>query len=99
MKYVNKIRERAGVEDAVATTGEEALKMVKRERRLELVGEGVRWFDEVRYGEWKEDTQNMFDRYYNPTGTDKANVKNYLYPIPQNQMNAVPGLYTQNEGY
>ena len=99
MQYVNKIRERAGIDDATATTKDEALKAIKRERRIELAGEGVRWFDEVRYGEWKEDTEKMFDRYNNPDGTDKADIKNYLCPIPQSQMNAVPGLYTQNEGY
>jgi len=99
MQYVNKIRERAGVDDAEATSSEEAMKAIKRERRLELAGEGVRWFDMVRYGEWKEDVCNMFDRYQNPDGTDKADVKTYLCPIPQSQMNAVPGLYTQNEGY
>lgn len=99
MQYVNKIRERAGIDDATATTKDEALKAIKRERRIELAGEGVRWFDEVRYGEWKEDTEKMFDRYNNLDGTDKADIKNYLCPIPQSQMNAVPGLYNQNDGY
>lgn len=99
LKYVNKIRQRAGIDDATATTKDEAMKAIKRERRIELAGEGVRWFDEIRYGEWKSDITSMFDRYNNPDGTDKADVKNYLCPIPQSQMNAVPGLYTQNEGY
>ena len=100
MSYVNKIRARAGVDQPTASSKEEAMKYIKRERRLELLGEGVRWFDEIRYGEWKTDTENMFNRYNNPEGTSLDFLKNYLYPIPQNQYNAVqPGLYKQNDGY
>lgn len=100
MSYVNKIRERAGMDQPTANSKEEAMKYIKRERRLELVDEGVRWFDEIRYGEWKEDAKAMFDRYNNPDGTNVDNIKNYLYPIPQNQYNAVhQGLYKQNDGY
>ena len=100
MSYVNKIRARAGVDQPTASSKEEAMKYIKRERRLELLGEGVRWFDEIRYGEWKTDTENMFNRYNNPEGTSLDFLKNYLYPIPQNQYNAVQsGLYKQNDGY
>ncbi len=98
---VNEIRERAGCDPVSATTAAEALKYVKRERRLELAGEGIRWFDQVRYGEWKQDILDMFNRYGNPEGTSTADVTDgrYLYPIPQNQMNITPGLYKQNTGY
>lgn len=103
MKLVNEIRTRANC-DPVPETGiskEDAMKYVKRERRIEFMGEGIRWFDEVRYGTWKSDTEAMFDRYNNPTGTSRDNLKEgrYLYPIPLNQMNVTPGLYRQNEGY
>ena len=46
MSYVNKIRERAGMDQPTANSKEEAMKYIKRERRLELLGEGVRWFDD-----------------------------------------------------
>lgn len=102
MAAVNEIRKRAGC-DLVPTTVDAAtaLKYVKRERRLELMGEGVRWFDEVRYGSWQNDIKNKFTRYNNPAGTSLDNVANgrYLYPIPQNQMSITPGLYQQNAGY
>lgn len=103
MKLVNEIRTRANC-DPVPETGvgkEDAMKYVKRERRIEFMGEGIRWFDEVRYGTWKSDTEAMFDRYNNPTGTSRDNLKEgrYLYPVPLNQMNVTPGLYKQNEGY
>jgi hypothetical protein len=71
------------------------------ERRLELAGEGVRWFDEVRYNSWKQDIIEMFNRYGNRAGTDVANVVDgrYIYAIPANQMAITPGLYQQNAGY
>lgn len=98
---VNEIRERAGCDAVSASTASEALDLVKRERRIELMGEGVRWFDEVRYGTWKQDILDMFARYNNPNGTSPSNVTDgrYLYPIPQNQMAITPGLYQQNAGY
>lgn len=101
MYYVNKIRERAGCDPETASTSADALRLIKRERRVELAGEGIRWFDLVRYGEWQSAITRMFDNYNNPDGTDKSELKNgrYLYPIPLDQMNAVPGLYSQNEGY
>ena len=72
---------------------------IKRERKIEFMGEGVRWFDQVRYGTCKSDTEEKFDRY------NFQELKTYLkdgrqiYPIPMNQLNVTPGLYEQNEGY
>lgn len=101
MRYVNKIRLRAGCDEATAASADEALKLVKRERRVELMGEGVRWFDLIRYGEWQTAIRHKFDSYNNPDGARQENVKDgrYLYPIPLNQLNVTPGLYKQNEGY
>ena len=98
MGYVNKIRERALCDpESTSCSAADALKFIKRERRLELFGEGVRWFDEIRYGEWQQDAINKFNRYTN-SGQDVANIKDgrYLSPIPSPQLQAVPGLYTQN---
>jgi len=102
MKIVNKIRERSGCDpESTTVSPAEALEFVKRERRIELFFEGVRWFDLVRWNEWKSATTNMFNRYNNPAGTDVNNIKDgrYLCPIPMNQMNVKPGLYNQNDGY
>ena len=97
LAQVNKIRQRAGIPDA---TGD-ALKAVKNERRLEFFLEGIRWFDEIRYNEWDALTRAHYARYTDVdggAGVAVANIKpgRYLSPIPQSQMNAVPGLYTQN---
>ncbi len=106
MGYVNKIRERAGIELVpTGASASEAMNYVKRERKLELYLEGVRWFDMVRYGEWKDLTIAKYDRYkidgaYR-TNVSAGNVKDgrYLLPIPISELAAVPGLYEQNEGW
>ncbi len=101
MAIVNKIRNRAGCSTETATTASQALDFVKRERRIELMSEGVRWFDLVRWNDWKSAIEKSFDRYNNPDGTDKSDLKEgrYLFPIPMSQMNIKPGLYPQNTGY
>lgn len=105
MALVNEIRVRAGVPARpTSCSAPEALEFIKMERKLELLGEGVRWFDEVRYGEWKTKTVEMFNRYINSSNTGhKLTVSTvsvldgkYLCPIPQSEMEAVPGLYKQN---
>lgn len=98
LEIVNEIRERAGCDPVTASDKTTAMKYIQRERRIELMGEGVRWFDEIRYGTWADDIKAAFDRYGNPTGTSKDNIKTgrYLCPIPLNQLNIIPGLYQQN---
>lgn len=102
MNYVNAIRERALCEPVeVNCNAERAMYYIIRERRLELLGEGIQWFDEVRRGTWMQDIQEKILRYNTPDGTslDYVMPGRYLYPIPLNQMNITPGLYKQNEGY
>ncbi|MCQ1545773.1 RagB/SusD family nutrient uptake outer membrane protein [Bacteroides clarus] len=101
MKIVNRIRKRANC-DLRPETGvsvDDAMKYIKLERKIELMGEGIRWFDQVRYGTWKSDTEAKFDRYNYPELKSNLREGCYLYPIPRNQMNVTPGLYEQNEGY
>lgn len=101
VEIVNRIRKRAGCDEVSAASAAEALSLTKKERRLELFGEGVRWFDLVRWNEWQQTIINMFHAYSNPPGSEDANVKDgrYLFPIPMNQINVKPVLYKQNEGY
>ena len=101
IKIVNKIRMRANCKayPELGVSKDDAMKYIKLERKLEFMGEGIRWFDQIRYGTWKTDTEAKFDRYnYSEL---KANLKeeSYLYPIPLNQMNVTPGLYEQNDAY
>jgi hypothetical protein len=92
---VNQVRARAGLPAITGVTADQLLD----ERRREFADEGLRWFDLQRSGKlltimnaWiaKEDTQKKI----NPV------TANYiLYPVPQSQLDAQPGLYTQNPGY
>jgi hypothetical protein len=71
------------------------------ERRKEFAAEGSRWFDLQRSGNllttmnaWiaSEDAKKL--KQINPV------IPGYIvYPIPQSQLDALPGLYTQNAGY
>ena len=96
---VNKIRERAGCTPETDAT--KAMEFIKRERRIEFAGEGIRWFDIVRWNDWRQNILDMFTRYGNPEATSPNNVTvgRHLYPIPEEQNNVKPGFYIQNEGY
>lgn len=108
MKLVNRIRERAGITlRPESPSADQAMEYIKTERKLELYMEGVRWFDEVRYGEWEELTMAKYNLYKDNgqyrTGVDYMNVENhpqrYILPIPFDELQAVPGLYEQNPDY
>src|SRR6187401_3496509 len=93
---VNQIRARAGLTPLTNVT----LAQLFDERRREFAGEGSRWFDLQRSGNvitimnaWiaVDDAVKHKMNQVNP---------NYLiYPVPQSQMDAAPGLYIQNPGY
>jgi hypothetical protein len=119
LTYINAIRARAGQIPAAALTKD----LVRRERRVELAFEGLRYFDIARwdlgptvltgplYGSrlgtidvsgivtWKGDghvvnTDNYMlleNRTYRP-------ATNYLFPVPQSEMDANPNM-VQNPGY
>ena len=81
---------------------EETMKIVKMERRLELAMESERFFDLVRWGE----AATVINRFYTTEG-EKMNFlsgsmftadKNEYLPIPDDQMKAANGHYTQNCG-
>ena len=81
---------------------EEALKIVKHERRVELAMESDRFFDLVRWGEAAE----VLNRYYAGeadncaiySGAHFTADKNEYLPIPYSQVSASNGHYKQNIG-
>lgn len=101
LAIVNRIRKRVGCDELSITDRDKILAAIKNERRIEFFGEGVRWFDIVRWGEWKQIISTKFGRYNNPLGTSQANLieGRYLFPIPLSQMNINNGFYIQNTGY
>lgn len=81
---------------------EQALKMVKMERRLELAMEAERFFDLVRWGEAEKVLNEYFDvekgRCNIYDGAKFTANKNEYLPIPHQQIAASNGNYKQNIG-
>jgi len=93
---VNQVRARAGQPAITGVTLDQLLD----ERRREFAGEGLRWFDLQRSG--KLITIMNAWIAVEDAGLHKINqvTPNYIiYPVPQSQLDAAPGLYTQNPGY
>jgi hypothetical protein len=82
--YLNLVRDRAGLED-VETSGTNLTQDILLERRLELVGEGHRFFDQVRTGQ----TNSI------PGFT----ARNVLFPIPRIEIELAGNRWPQNDGY
>jgi hypothetical protein len=92
---VNQVRARAGL----AAKANITLPQLFAERRTEFAGEGNRWFDLQRSGSLVA-TMNAWkavDDVQSKISTVTANF--VIYPVPQTQLDAAPGLYTQNLGY
>jgi len=119
LQYINDIRTRSGHIAAETLTRD----LVRRERRVELAFEGLRYFDIVRwdlgsqvmdgplYGSrrgtmdingnvtWTGDgTQINEDNYILLENRTFNPSRNYLFPIPQSELDANPNM-TQNPGY
>ncbi|UKJ06568.1 RagB/SusD family nutrient uptake outer membrane protein [Solitalea lacus] len=61
---INQLRQRAGLPNADATTHPDKASLralVRRERRVELAGEGLRWFDIVRWQIGPQVIKNVYD--------------------------------------
>jgi len=83
--YLNKVRERAGLEEADPT-----IDNILEERRFELLGEGKRYWDLIRSG--KASSLLVPGEYRTNSWTEN---KKYL-PIPQSEMDASGGTLEQN---
>ncbi|MFN5844400.1 MAG: RagB/SusD family nutrient uptake outer membrane protein, partial [Flavobacteriia bacterium] len=82
-QLVNSVRSRAGVQGIPVNS----LTKIYDERRLELSGEGHRFFDLVRTGQ----ASNYIDGFV--TG------KHEVFPIPQVEIDLAGGAWNQNAGY
>ena len=116
LTYLNLIRERAGipeygsVELPVPAGQDEMREAIRKERRVELAFESVRYFDARR---WKI-AEEVFDgpahgldinareeeNFYNVVVFEERvfRPQDYLWPIPQDELNANPALI-QNPGW
>jgi len=84
---INAIRERASLLPVTSLTNTEALTEILNQRRLEFIGEGLRFVDLKRYG--------LTDTLLGFTG---ENAYKDLWPIPLQQIEVNPAL-EQNQGY
>ncbi len=83
--YTNRVRERANLA-AITSSGSTLTQDIYKERRLELAGEGHRFFDQVRTGQ----TSSI------PGFTSN---KNELFPIPRIEIELAGNRWPQNNGY
>lgn len=88
---LNKIRNRAGLQNTTAATTENLLQAILNERKLELFTElGHRFFDLKR-------TANLDNVL---SGTKPGwNTTDRLFPIPDSELKVNPNLLPQNDGY
>lgn len=92
---LNSIRSRAGLQNTLASTKDDVDKAIDVERRLELVGEGHRWFDLVRRGQ----AISTMNAYFSSTGKNNSiDQHDLLFPVPQTVINTDPAI-NQNPDY
>jgi starch-binding outer membrane protein, SusD/RagB family len=92
---VNQVRARAGVP---ALSTDVTLDQLMEERRREFIGEGLRWNDLVREG-MAVTSMNNWIASDNITSIHQVIPQFIIYPVPQQELLATPGLYEQNNGY
>lgn len=110
ISYASDFCDIATYPDGYFTSKDVARKCLQWERRIEMAMESSRYFDLRRWGiasktlndyftyevkssyEGHPYAQYLKDGHY-------TSGKNEYFPVPNNQMYYVPGLYTQNKGY
>jgi tetratricopeptide (TPR) repeat protein len=80
---VNQVRSRAGIQGITVNS----IDKIYRERRFELSGEGLRFFDLVRTGQAATNIDGFIAG------------KHELFPIPQVEIDLTGGNWSQNPGY
>ena len=113
-KYMNLIRERAGIPGygtaslPKATTTSEIMKLIQKEKRIELSFENCRYFDVRRWGLTNEffnkpvhgmNVNYDGNEFYKRTEITSRNFdRQYFFPIPQSEIDIDKNL-VQNEGF
>lgn len=122
-KTINKLRDRAGMPHLAVSVGftdpnwpkwetsiSPLLNEIRRERRVELACEGLRWNDLCRWkaGKLLENPKTYWGPRDPATGEYKVvypgmtrtwNDRQYLYPIPTDEFSYNPNLLPQNPGW
>ncbi|MGB0880233.1 MAG: RagB/SusD family nutrient uptake outer membrane protein [Polaribacter sp.] len=87
--YLNRVRERAfgNTSNNITLTGSALTNAIYHERRVELVGEGHRFFDLVRTGRAAQEINGF------------VAGKHEVFPIPSIEIQLTGSRWTQNPGY
>ncbi|WP_299160756.1 RagB/SusD family nutrient uptake outer membrane protein [uncultured Eudoraea sp.] len=85
-QFLNRVRNRAALDD-VTVTGGELTTAIYKERRVELVGEGHHFFDLVRTGRAAQQIDGF------------TSGKNEIFPIPSIEIELAGNRWAQNPGY
>ena len=94
-QYINAVRTRAGLPNVSVLSQNDFRLAIEKERRVEFLDEGQRWFDLVRTGRAKT-VMNSF--YANYGLSFKLDDFELIFPIPQNEVDLNPAV-KQNPGY
>lgn len=89
LESLNKVRNRAGLEDFVSADPTAIRNAIWKERRAEMGMESDRFWDVVRQGRGQE--------VFGPLGFTSG--KNEVFPIPQESITLSNGVLIQNPGY
>lgn len=112
-KTIEPIRARAGFTNSNALnypsniSQEQMRQIIRRERRCELALEGLRWYDIKR---WKAGTTYLNGYVYGAKFSENGSYirldnrkfiesRDYLWSVPQSQMDINPNLKPNNSGY
>ncbi len=94
-QYINAVRTRAGLSNLSGLSKEALSLAMEKERRVEFLHEGHRWFDLVRTGR----ARTVLNAHYQ-SQNQRFLVEEHelIFPIPQNEIDLNPAV-TQNPGY
>ena len=96
LPYINLVRQRAKLPDLPGLAQTALRTALEKERRVEFLYEGHRWFDLLRTGR----TQTVLNDHY-ASLKSTFSVQNFelLFPIPQSEIDLNPAVVKQNLGY
>lgn len=95
-QYINAVRNRAGITTNLSGLSKEALRLeIEKERRVEFLYEGHRWFDLVRTGRVRAVLNAHYQRQNQNFSVEEHEL---VFPIPQGELDLNPKV-TQNPGY
>ena len=81
-------------------TKEQMREKIRHERRIELAGEGV-YYDDIRRWRIAENVMNAYVLKYDGSRVETRTFssKNYLWPLPQQEIDDNPNLLPNNPGW